>query len=213
MQTAALTEPSRRQLTEDKKRRHFLQVAQRQFLKHGYDGTSIGSIIDITGGSKSTIYKYFGNKEQLFSEVILATSHDYDLELLANTEADIHSTLVEYAKDRLRQVYSEDHIRMVRIVIAEAERFPDIARTFFTQAPKIAFDGLSEYLATQSRKGRLVVCAPHLAAEAFLGGLLMKGLLGRLFDMTAPPSDADITDRARAVTDAFLAVHGADRRQ
>ena len=39
------------------------------FLERGYDAVSLDDIVNHAGGSKASIYKYFGNKEGLFTAI------------------------------------------------------------------------------------------------------------------------------------------------
>ena len=39
------------------------------FLEKGYDAVSLDDIVNHAGGSKTSIYKYFGNKEGLFTAI------------------------------------------------------------------------------------------------------------------------------------------------
>lgn len=39
------------------------------FLERGYDAVSLDDIVNHAGGSKTSIYKYFGNKEGLFTAI------------------------------------------------------------------------------------------------------------------------------------------------
>lgn len=47
-----------------------LETATRFFLEKGYESTSLNEIIRASGGSMTTAYQYFGNKEGLFWAVI-----------------------------------------------------------------------------------------------------------------------------------------------
>jgi len=47
-----------------------LQAGVELFLQNGYDSTSLQDIVRLSGGSLSTIYKYFGSKEGLFKQII-----------------------------------------------------------------------------------------------------------------------------------------------
>ena len=47
-----------------------LKGAMKEFLKHGYAGTSMDQIAKVAGVSKATVYSHFGDKESLFNAVI-----------------------------------------------------------------------------------------------------------------------------------------------
>lgn len=46
-----------------------LLSATELFLQNGYDAVSLDDIVQHAGGSKTSIYKYFGNKDGLFTAI------------------------------------------------------------------------------------------------------------------------------------------------
>src|SRR3546814_7827484 len=56
--------------SRDLKHRMILEAAGACFFKLGYEGTSIGSIVERTGGSIASIYAIFGSKRGLFEAFI-----------------------------------------------------------------------------------------------------------------------------------------------
>lgn len=46
-----------------------LLSATELFLDKGYDAVSLDDIVNHAGGSKASIYKYFGNKDGLFTAI------------------------------------------------------------------------------------------------------------------------------------------------
>src|SRR5690349_8169099 len=61
--------PSRNLSLEQRRELTIRRVAT-LFLKKGYENISMNDIIDAAGGSKTTVYTLFGNKEGLFQEVV-----------------------------------------------------------------------------------------------------------------------------------------------
>src|SRR5260370_42678503 len=55
--------------TVDQRRERIVRLAAPLFLKKGYDNVSIDEIIGVVGGSKATIYTWFGGTEGLFEHV------------------------------------------------------------------------------------------------------------------------------------------------
>lgn len=47
-----------------------MEVALELFLEKGYENTSLSDIIDKSGGSLASIYKFFNNKEGLFKAIV-----------------------------------------------------------------------------------------------------------------------------------------------
>ncbi len=52
------------------KREGILAAATEMFLEEGYAGVSVDGIIARIGGSKRTLYAYFGDKDGLFAAII-----------------------------------------------------------------------------------------------------------------------------------------------
>ena len=55
------------------KRARLLEVAQRLFLEHGYEGTSMAKLADEADVAPNTLYWYFADKDELLVEVLNAT--------------------------------------------------------------------------------------------------------------------------------------------
>lgn len=51
-------------------RARLLETAEEMFVKHGFDGTRVDVIAEVAHVNKRMIYVYFGNKEQLYLEVL-----------------------------------------------------------------------------------------------------------------------------------------------
>lgn len=47
-----------------------MKVAKELFIKNGYNSTTTGDIVKLSGSSKGNLYHHFGTKENLFIEII-----------------------------------------------------------------------------------------------------------------------------------------------
>ncbi len=189
------------------RRKHILEVACEQFLLHGYSGTSVDSIVAIVGGSKSTIYGLFGSKEGLLAEVVGAVSHDGSTPDLPEHPRDLRAELTAFACERMARVLSPLHIGIQQVVIAEAQRLPRIASLYFDRGPRPSYTTLIAYLSVAIERGLLDIFDIDRASRAFLGELLFRPYLERLFGVAAMPDAPSILREAAAVVDAFLARH------
>jgi AcrR family transcriptional regulator len=61
---------SRRPRNAEATRAALLAAAHRQFVAHGYDGTSVRGIADEVGVDAAMVIRYFGSKDALFIEII-----------------------------------------------------------------------------------------------------------------------------------------------
>lgn len=60
------------------RRRHqaLITAATEIFLQYGFEGATLDMIIERAGGSRTTLYKNFGDKEGLFAAVIASMIDD-----------------------------------------------------------------------------------------------------------------------------------------
>lgn len=79
------------------KQRELLDAAATELAENGYEGASIASVVERAGASKSAVYYYFEDKEDLFQTVLersiqdaMATVGDHDP---ADIESDFWGTL------------------------------------------------------------------------------------------------------------------------
>ena len=123
-----------------RKRRAILEAGTEVFLQNGYRGASMDEIAALAGVSKQTVYKHFSDKEALFTEIVIGAVdavagpvHDEVLRL--EDSGDVEADLRGLARRLLGRVMQPRILRLRRLVIGEAGRFPDLGRTFYEQGP------------------------------------------------------------------------------
>jgi len=187
-----------------------LSAATDLFLSAGYGETSIDAIVEKSGGSKATLYSYFPTKADLFRAVvdsIVSTHEGPELRSLDN----VRDTLVEFAEHRLRIVFSRKHRALMRLIIAERERFPDIARMYYEQGPLHSHTVLRDYFQNLIDRGLIDIRSADEACEFFRGMLLHQRYIEQLYLDARPLSAEEVGVKARHVVDRFLeAYHQAD---
>lgn len=198
-----------------RKRRAILDAAVDAFVARGFDATSMDDVAQAASVSKPTIYKHFGDKERLFRAAILATieeteagTHDLIADL-PNTH-DLPRDLRQIARQHLADLMEPRLIRMRRRIIAEAERFPDLASTWYQHGPAAGIATLASAFAQLTERGRLRIEDPTVAAEQFNWLVLIP--LNRAMFLTQQLHDPDDLDRAadQAVA-TFLDAHAVRR--
>ena len=184
-----------------------LDAAKRVFLREGYSA-SMDLVAAEAGVSKQTVYNHFGSKEGLFRAIVDHASGEL-LDALGDGDAraDPAATLEAVARRFLSMLLAPSHLALHRMLVAEAPRFPDLAREIYLGGPAHAARELAHYLAQESRKGTLAVADPALAAEQFFGALCGHLHLRALLSPRDAPGEAEIE---RAITHAvrsFLRAH------
>jgi AcrR family transcriptional regulator len=155
-----------------RKRQAILDAARSVFLRKGYGGTSMDEVAALAAVSKQTVYKHFSDKRRLFEAIITgdigateSLTHDM-LASLSTTDKLAHD-LRQFARRHIDEVTQPHLIQLRRIIIAEADRFPDLARTWFTNAPERAHATMAAQFRELERRGLLTLPDPMLAAQYF----------------------------------------------
>ncbi|NED99680.1 TetR/AcrR family transcriptional regulator [Phytoactinopolyspora halotolerans] len=154
------------------KRATILEAARAVFLSKGYAGASMDEIAARAAVSKPTVYKNFGDKQALFAAIITSDISDAEersqtlVEALPHGE-DIEGSLRKFARRHVTVVTQPHLIKIRRLIIAEADRFPELARTWYEAAPGRAHANLAELFQEIAAQGRLNISDPMLAAEYF----------------------------------------------
>ena len=175
-QTADAREPDAPRTPRGEARRSaLLEAARDVFLEQGYEGASIEEIVRRVGGSKASLYAYFGSKQGLFWEVVGDATEQFLAELALPTQADaeLEKTLNTIGLRFLRGFLDPAGCRMFRTLIAESQRFPELAQRFFERGPQRVRQVLGNYLRLQQDAGRIDCADPEMAASQFLE--LVKG--------------------------------------
>jgi TetR/AcrR family transcriptional regulator, mexJK operon transcriptional repressor len=197
-------------------RQAIIQAATEVFLRNGYLGATTDEVAARASVSKQTIYRHFGDKQHLFAAVILdkaTTVVDEVFETIADAlrEArDVRAALHDLAHAFLDGLLTPDVIRMRRLVIAEADRFPDIARTWFDRGFERALPIVGEALSGLASRGLLHNLGdPVLAAYQFAGLVMYQPMNYVMFAGTDAVPPADSLNRiAESAIDVFLAMYG-----
>ncbi len=116
-----------------RKRAAITDSARELFLRKGYAGTSMDDVAALARVSKQTVYKHFRDKQRLFTDLVtgdIAHSRDSTHPLVEAMPAtdDVERDLRAFAREHLADVMQPQLLRMRRILIGEAERFPELAQ-------------------------------------------------------------------------------------
>lgn len=160
-----------------------LSAAQKLFLKHGYDETSLEMIIAQAGGSRRSIYNEFGNKQGLLMSVIQqqVTIQTNTIASIKTTELTPKEALKEMCFRFVKGVLSETLISLYRLVIQVVPKLPEVGELIYEKGPLKGTKPLSDYLVKLDEEGVLSIDDPfyatHMLIEMVKGRLHIKKLL------------------------------------
>lgn len=191
------------------RRTAILTVAGRNFLRHGYADASMDGIAAETGGSKTTLYRYFPSKAALFAafveEVGLSTRT-----ALATVDVDAkepEAVLEDTARAYLDAISTPSALAMTRLVMAEAGRFPEIGRIFYERGIRQTEEQISVILRRLAER-RITPkwdCLALPGAAAHFRALCEAGPHeGCLWGLSETVSQEEITRATRLAVARFL---------
>ena len=191
------------------KRRQIVDGATRVFLSQGYDAASMGEIARAAGVSKGTLYVYFENKEQLFDAIVMAEGCDQAemaIQFDAN-DSDIEKALIHIGVGYVHFLCRPEKASAVRIVMAIADRMPELGRKFFEQGPARGIARLSAYFREQIAAGKLRIDDVEIAASQFMDACQSTLFKPMIFNFAPPPSEEQIARVVRTAVRTFLAAY------
>jgi TetR/AcrR family transcriptional regulator, mexJK operon transcriptional repressor len=200
------------------KHRAILDAARETFLREGYGGTTMDEVAAAAGVAKQTVYAHFTDKPRLFEELIrsdIAHSAGAAHPLVARMadSADAGGDLRRFARVHAADVMQPHLLRLRRMLMAEAERFPALAAAWYDAGPAESIAVFERWFTVWHRRGLLHAPDPHLAAEHFnwlvLSIPLNKAMSLPLDGTDDPPFTPDQLDHyADEGVRVFLAAYG-----
>ncbi|GEM_PF-771617 len=109
--------------------KELFEVALAEFLRHGYGGTSMATIVKAAGVSKTTLYSRFASKEDLFIAMMKKMVEGDLSARIRAVEAPsrpLADMLREFACKSLEIGLDAEHYGIVRLIYGESHRFPEL---------------------------------------------------------------------------------------
>jgi TetR/AcrR family transcriptional repressor of mexJK operon len=196
--------PARTLETTEARRERIVRLAAPLFLKNGYDNVSIDDIIAVVGGSKATIYTWFGGKEGLFEAVVRQECQDVTMAIHVDTAGSLDAQLTEIGHSFLAMVLSPPILEFHRLMVSIGRKFPEIGRLFYETAPASAYNIVATWIAKQQKEGCIGAEDPYRLAVLFLDMLIGEHQLSRLTSMPRAARRDKIDETVRLAVQVFL---------
>jgi AcrR family transcriptional regulator len=167
-----------------------IEAAFCEFSRNGYATTTLERIAERAGVTKGTIYVYFESKEHLFISMVreftkaahenvqeLYESHDGSTaELLRAQFSFIYQHLVE---DKRRR-------EVVRMLIAESSRFPELADRYYDEILRPCLDMLKQVIRRGVERGEIRQSAVIDSPQVVIAPIALVDLWMMMFDDRQP---------------------------
>jgi AcrR family transcriptional regulator len=191
---------------DDETRRLITDAARQAFLANGYAATSMAAVAQSAGISTKTMYRLIPTKEELFRSVVSARIGRF---MLALDSASLYGLTLGEALERMLQAYGEltldaETIAVIRLVLAECQRFPELAATFGEVAIEQVGETMAAWLTRQCERGLIALPDIGLAVEFLRGMMVMEPQRGVMLGRRAAPEPEEIARRATICARLFL---------
>jgi TetR/AcrR family transcriptional regulator, mexJK operon transcriptional repressor len=199
------------------RRQAILRAAAGVFQEKGYLGTSMEEIATTAGVSKQTVYNHFADKEQLFFEIVLATTNEIDeiVRLVATTlddTTDLEKDLRRLARILIAALMDPKLLQLRRLVIANADRFSELGTAWYERGFERVLSTLASSFEKLAKRKLLHFSDAKLAADHFVGMLLWIPVNRAMFTGNhAYHSGRELEKYADAAVSAFLTGHAQKR--
>lgn len=155
------------------KREEIVRAAVKTFLDNGYAATSMNQVAHEAGVIKATIYSHFADKQQLFKavieEVVLKKA---GTEIFALQDKMASLSIDEFFEKLsttvLRLFNDDEYLRLIRVVIGESGRFPEVADLYLRTVLLRAMQISQNYYKLHPELGiKDTLAAAHITGSSF----------------------------------------------
>jgi TetR/AcrR family transcriptional regulator, mexJK operon transcriptional repressor len=182
------------------KRACLLAAAVKVFMAQGFHA-SMDKIAAQAKVAKQTVYNHYGSKEELFEEVIRHIAGTIVVSL-GEPEVSVRAALLGFAKAIRARILSPEGIGVYRALVAEAPRFPSLARLIYKTGPQAAQDALALFLERRMASKEIRKTDAQFAAQMLMSMLTGYDRVRLLYGIkTAQASEQQQCER---IVDCFL---------
>ena len=183
-----------------------LEVATELFLAQGYGATSIEMVAQRARIAKRTFYHRFPDKAALFAAVVHRIIEA--LRPPAGTPlydgGSLEEVLQRLASLILRASLTPMALSLNRLIVAEAQRFPELAAIVAREGGRAQLvEQIAALLEREAQAGRLAIARPEFAAEQFLQ-LVVASPQRRGLGLGTPMTEAELEIWADDCVNLFL---------
>ena len=182
------------------------KVAADLFLKRGYEGVTIDKIVEMAGGSKSTVYSEFGGKCGLFISSIenLCRDSNEPLTKLDYAGLSLEEGLKKLSFHILKFITAKRSVELHRLAIGEAANCPEVGEAWYTYGPARTASIIRSVLETHRAELRKTTIPIDQMAMILHNSLTGDILSRRLAGVGKHENDAELARLACTTVDVIL---------
>lgn len=183
-----------------------LDAATEVFYEQGYEKASMSEIVKRAGGSLATLYKIFGNKENLFIHILKnKTKNLYSgINDSIQSAQNVENFLYVLGKAFLNMVTTQEAVLFQRLIISEGYRNDaHLSNIFLKYAMGPVTKTIADFLESEKQKGKIDVDDSYIAAQQFIYALKEPLLFRRVLGLELDISEETIEKTLNQVVKIF----------
>jgi len=167
------------------RRRAIIEAALDEFIARGYAATRLDDVAQRAGVAKGTIYLHFKDKEALFQELVRTALVPLIGRLAAPPPegGSIRAAFENFVETFAREVVTTRRGDIIRLVLAEGPRFPDIADFYYREVVSRGMAGMRALIELGIASGEIrqrgLKDFPQIVVAPAMVAVIWQGLFGR----------------------------------
>ena len=167
------------------RRQTIIEAALDEFIDRGYAATRLDDVARRAGVAKGTIYLHFKDKQALFQELVRTALVPLIGRLAAPPRpgGSIRAVLENFAENFVKEVVTTRRGAIVRLILAEGPRFPDIADFYFREVVSRGLAGMRALIELGIASGEIrqqgLKDFPQIVVAPAMVAVIWQGLFGR----------------------------------
>ena len=178
--------PSKRAVGATERRAAIIAAGLDEFTAKGFAATRLDDVARRAGVAKGTIYLHFKDKEALFQELV-RTALGPLITRISNPQigaaGSARAAIESLAETFAREVIGTKRADIVRMIIAEGTRFPQIAEFYYREVVAHGIAGTRKLIAYGIARGEIrnpgLAEFPQLLVGPLVVAVIWQGLFGK----------------------------------
>jgi AcrR family transcriptional regulator len=180
-----LASPSSRAARAAERREAIIEAAMDEFIARGYAATRLDDVARRADVAKGTIYLHFKDKEALFEELIRTAIVPLVARMTAphSFSGSVRDAVEGIARTFIQEVTGTRRGDIVRLIIAEGPRFPEIAEFYYREVVSRGLAGMRALLELGVARGEIrqkdIARFPQLLVAPAIVGVIWQSLFSK----------------------------------
>ena len=180
--------PSKRAMGATERRAAIVAAGLEEFTAKGFAATRLDDVARRAGVAKGTIYLHFKDKDALFQELV-RTALGPLIVRIANPPIGIGGGSARAAMDMLAETFAREVIGtrradIIRLIISEGTRFPQLAEFYYREVIAHGIAGMRKLIEYGIARGEIrnpkLAEFPQLLVGPMIVSVIWQGLFGKL---------------------------------